>query len=179
MEVHWHKPIKCSHYNDVIMGAIASQITSLTIVYSTVYSDADQRNHQSSASLAFVRGIHRGPVNSPHKWPVTLKCFHLMMSSCFVVRITNWIKIIINVNFNLFVHAVDECNTNVKKSYITTQSGISIWAKPEVIRRKHIVGTNISLEDRIMTFVIISLLTCKWETTQMFKCTLFLIGNSY
>ena len=57
------------------MGAIASQITSLTIVYSTVYSDADQRSHQSSASLAFVWGIHRGPVNSPHKWPVTRKMF--------------------------------------------------------------------------------------------------------
>ena len=57
------------------MGAIASQITSLTIVYSTVYSDADQRKNQSSASLAFVRGIHRGPVNSPHKWPVTRKMF--------------------------------------------------------------------------------------------------------
>ena len=62
-----------SHYCDIIMGAVASQITSLTIVYSTVYSDADQRKHQSSASLAFVRGIHRGPVNSPHKWPVTRK----------------------------------------------------------------------------------------------------------
>ena len=57
------------------MGAIASQITSLTIVYSIVYSDADQRKHQSSAPLAFVRGIHRGPVNSPHKWPVTRKMF--------------------------------------------------------------------------------------------------------
>ena len=57
------------------MGTIASQITSLTIVYSTVYSDADQRKHQSSASLAFVRGIHRGPVNSPLKWPVTRKTF--------------------------------------------------------------------------------------------------------
>ena len=63
------------HYDDVIMNAIASQITSLTIVYSIVYSDADQRKHQSSASLAFVRGIHRGPVNSPHKWPVTRKMF--------------------------------------------------------------------------------------------------------
>ena len=42
------------HYDDVIMSAIASQITSLTIVYSIVYSDADQRKHQSSASLAFV-----------------------------------------------------------------------------------------------------------------------------
>ena len=70
------------HYNDVIMTAIASQITSLTIVYSAVYSDADQRKHQSSASLAFVREIHRGPVNSPYKWPVTRKCFHLMTSSC-------------------------------------------------------------------------------------------------
>ena len=63
------------HYTDVIMGTIASQITSLTIVYSCVYSGADQRKHQSSASLAFVRGIHRGPVNSPHKWPVTRKMF--------------------------------------------------------------------------------------------------------
>ena len=63
------------HYGDVIMVAIASQITSLTSVYSTVYSDADQRKHQSSASLAFVRGIHRRPVNSPHKWPVTRKMF--------------------------------------------------------------------------------------------------------
>ena len=62
-------------FNDVIMDAIASQVTSLMIVYSTVYSDADQRKHQSSASLAFVRGIHRGPVNSPHKWPVTRKMF--------------------------------------------------------------------------------------------------------
>ena len=66
------------HYSDVIMDAIASQITSLTIVYSIDYSDVDQRKHQSSASLAFVRGIHRRPVNSPHKWPVTRKMFHLM-----------------------------------------------------------------------------------------------------
>ena len=51
---------KILHYCDVIMGTIAHQITSLTIVYSTVYSDVDQRKYQSSASLAFVRGIHRG-----------------------------------------------------------------------------------------------------------------------
>ena len=57
------------------MGAIASQITSITIVYSTVYWHADQRKHQSSASLAFVRGIHRGPVTSPHKCPVTRKMY--------------------------------------------------------------------------------------------------------
>ena len=63
------------HYNDVIMSVMASQITSLTIVYPTVYSGADQRKHQSSASLSFVRGIHRWPVNSPHKGPVTRKMF--------------------------------------------------------------------------------------------------------
>ena len=55
------------------MYSIASQITSLTIVYSTIYSGADQRTHKSSASLAFVRGNHRIPVNSPHKRPVTRK----------------------------------------------------------------------------------------------------------
>ena len=63
------------HYNDIIMSAMASQITSFTIVYSTVYSGAYERKHQSSASLAFVRGIHRSPVNSPHKRPVTRKMF--------------------------------------------------------------------------------------------------------
>ena len=55
------------------MCTVASQITSLTIVYSTDDSGADQRKYQSPPSLAFVRGIHRGPVNSPHKGPVTRK----------------------------------------------------------------------------------------------------------
>ena len=64
-----------AHYNGVILGAKASQITSLTIVYSTVYSGADQRIHERSAPLAFVWRINRGPVNSPHKWPVTRKMF--------------------------------------------------------------------------------------------------------
>ena len=73
-EVFCNKPVH-HHYSDVIMGTIASQITSLTSVYSIVYSVADQRKHQSSASLAFVRGIHRCPVNSPHKGPVTRKMF--------------------------------------------------------------------------------------------------------
>ena len=57
------------------MGWMASHITSLAIVYSTVYSGLDQRKRQCSASLAFVRVIHRWPVNSPHKRPVTRKMF--------------------------------------------------------------------------------------------------------
>ena len=68
---HHHK----KHYSGVIMATMASQITSLTIVYSTVYSGADQRKHQNSASLAFVWEIHWWPVNSPHKWPLPRKMF--------------------------------------------------------------------------------------------------------
>ena len=72
----YYIPIECHtnalHHNNVIISSLASQITSITIVYSTVYSDADQKQ-QSSAPLAFLRGIHRRPVNSPHKWPVSRK----------------------------------------------------------------------------------------------------------
>ena len=58
------------------MSAVAPQITSLTTDYPAVYSCAHKKNkHQSSASLAFVRVIHRPPVNSPHKGPVTRKIF--------------------------------------------------------------------------------------------------------
>ena len=76
------------HYNDVIMSVMASQITSLTIVYSTIYSGTDKRKDQSSMSLTFVRGIHRWLVNSPHKWPVTRKMFQfddiIMYYLCFL-----------------------------------------------------------------------------------------------
>ena len=66
---------KLYRYNDVIISTMTSQITSPTIVYSTVYSDAHQRKDQSSTSLAFVQGLHRWPVNSPHEGPVTRKKF--------------------------------------------------------------------------------------------------------
>ena len=69
------------------MGEMASQVTSLTIVYSTVYSGADQRKHQCSASLAVVQGIHRWPVNSLHIGQQLVKCFHLMTSSCNMINI--------------------------------------------------------------------------------------------
>ena len=64
-----HSCYLSAHYSDVIMSTMASQITGVTIVYSTVRSGADQWKHESFASLAFVRGTHRWPVNSPHKWP--------------------------------------------------------------------------------------------------------------
>ena len=77
------------------MSPMASQITSLGIVYSTVYSGSDQRKHQSSASLAFVRRIHRGPVNSPQKWPVTRKMF-----SFDDVIMDTWIEQVQNTHSN-------------------------------------------------------------------------------
>ena len=63
------------HYTDVIMSAMASKITSFKIVYSNVYLDADKRKHQSFTSLAFRGVVHRSPVNSLQKGPVTRKMF--------------------------------------------------------------------------------------------------------
>ena len=75
------------HYSDVIMSAMASQISAVLIVSSTVFSSKDQRKHQSSAWLAFVRGIHRWLVNSFHKGPVMQKMFpfdDVIMSWCIL-----------------------------------------------------------------------------------------------
>ena len=63
------------HYSDVVMNTRASQITGTSIVSPAICSGADQRNHQSSASLAFVRVIHRPLSGSPHQGPVTRKIF--------------------------------------------------------------------------------------------------------
>ena len=70
--IYQHSSVYPRHHIDIIMSVMVSQITSLTIVCSSIYSGADQRKHQSSASLAFEQGIHRWPVNSSHKGPVTL-----------------------------------------------------------------------------------------------------------
>ena len=51
------------HYSDVIMSMMASQITGVSIVFSVVCLSTDHRKHQSSASLAFMRGIHQWSVN--------------------------------------------------------------------------------------------------------------------
>ena len=100
-------PVHLLHYSDVIMSPMASHITSLTIVNSTNYSAADQRKHQSSASLAFVRGIHRWPVNSPSQRPVTWKMFpfddviiiyfHPMSVWPGDVHATNWVYLTLSI----------------------------------------------------------------------------------
>ena len=87
--VWWTIPISKNHgehYSGIILGAMASEITSLTLVYWSIYSGVDHRKHQNSASLVFVWGIHRWPVNSHHKWPATRKMFPfddvIMSKSC-------------------------------------------------------------------------------------------------
>ena len=85
------------HYGDVMMSAMASHITSLTIAYSTVYSGADQRKHESSASLAFLRG------NPRTKGQLHEKCFHLMTTSWILIFISLRSKCMsIELNHNIF-----------------------------------------------------------------------------
>ena len=95
------------HYNDVMMSAMSSQITSLSIVYSTVYSRRRSRKHQSSASLAFVRGIHQWPVNCPHKGPVTRKMFpfdDVIMVYCKLPNLSTWQQVAFSVKMVWYIH---------------------------------------------------------------------------
>ena len=82
---------KKKHYSDIIMSVMASQISDVSIVYWIICSGADQRNHQSSVSVAFMRGIHRWPLNSPHKGPVTRKMFPFgdVTVNCWCLRHAN------------------------------------------------------------------------------------------
>ena len=82
------------HYTDVIKTTMAFQINSLTVVYSTVYSDADQRKHQSYASLAYVWGIHRDRWIPRTKGQLRGKCFHLMTSSCLGLGFWSSVRIL-------------------------------------------------------------------------------------
>ena len=109
----WKRCLISTHHNDITMSTMASQITSLTIVYSIVYSDADYRKYQSSASLAFVRGIQRGPVNSPHKWPVTRKMF---LFDDVIMVLLNTTKFETNTLVHHMVFDYSQCHTHAGKS---------------------------------------------------------------
>ena len=79
------------HQNDVIMSAMASRISSLTIIYWSVYSGVDQRKHQSSASLAFVSEIHRWPVNPPPPPPRHTHIEDQQRGKCFPLMTSSWV----------------------------------------------------------------------------------------
>ena len=137
------------------MGTVASQITSIAIVYSTVYSDADQRKHQSSASLAFVPGIHRGPVNSPHKGPVTRKMFPF--DDVIMHRTLHGIYL----DLSKLVSAV--CPKSLKKN--------SYWiTKNNYISNMYICFTRKSL------VITLFLLTSEWHGNVARECNIKAIG---
>ena len=129
------------HCSDIIMSTIASHITGVLIVYSTFVMvqiiHADQRKHQSSASLGFVKGIHRCPVNSPHKGPVTRKLFpsedviiilfHLLLvvsvdysCRCIGIRLSVLVRcnILNNVTHALTALMTKSQNTNEDHSFL-------------------------------------------------------------
>ena len=118
---YWPLVYRIHHYNDVIMSTMASQITSLTLVYSTVYSDADQRKHHSSTSLAFVRGIHRSPVNSLHKWPVTRKMFP------FEDVIMQWRHMMTLWHGHLFCITAPLCTESISYQWIFSTNSQWFW----------------------------------------------------
>ena len=104
------------------MSTIVSQITSITIVCSTVYPGAKRRKHQSFASLAFVWRTHRWMVNSPHKGPATRKCFHLMTSS--------WTQRLAQNDHGRRGNGLSWINH-------TTVMSLSVWVHDDVIKWEH------------------------------------------
>ena len=109
------------HYDDVVMGAIASHITSLTIVYTTVYWDSDQSKHQSSASLAFVWGIHRGQRASYAEnvsiwWRhhgKLIDCGHTAVSFCIILLLCHCHNCIVLIQSAWWTLFVASCNLDL------------------------------------------------------------------
>ena len=118
-------------YSDVIMSTMASEITSVSIVYSTVCSAADQRKHQISTSLAFVKGIHQSPVNSRTKVQERGNCFHLMTSSykmrtlcvlCFAVVVSR-----VSNGFGNMFHGCFTVRKSICMAWISNYIRNEVW----------------------------------------------------
>ena len=123
------------------MSTIASLITSLTIVYSTLYSDADRRKHQSPASPAFMRGIHRWPVHSPHKRPVTRKMFpfdDVIME--IRLRYTPQVFVCNILCTYIFQHHLPDTCAGKKEYCPVDTKAYTIWWRNTAIRRKNVFG---------------------------------------
>ena len=116
---------------------MASHVTSLTIVYSTVYSGADQRKFQSSTSLAVVRVIRRLLVNSPHKGPVTRKMFPFEDVIMWKVTFSFQFYPEFNTEYmNVSLKAVRPCDIHVKTEsalfYIIDHRGL-LDTEPSIV----------------------------------------------
>ena len=127
------------HYTDVIMSAIASQIAILTSVYSTVYSCADHRKHQSSASLAFVGEIYQGPVNSPHKGPVTRKMFPFddVIMQCATPMLWGP-RLHISILELKLIHVSKRESRSTGLAYVSKISINDIWETPVIVWKFHL-----------------------------------------
>ena len=114
-----HVTYVACHYAGVIMSSMASQITSVSMVCPTVCSGADQRKHQSSAPLAFVGRIHRSPVNSHQKRPVTRKMcpFDDVIMLYHQVFVSQFIKI----------HFQEDKTVYFTLSHVYKWPGDSVW----------------------------------------------------
>ena len=137
------------------MGAMASQITSLTIVYSIVYSSVDQRKHQSSASLAFVRRIHRWPVNSLHKWPVTREMFPF----------DDVIMVIFRVPRDIIVHL------NIVSSFIENKYEV-INVGRTFLKGSHSIRAGLATEDfwQSSYYICSELVVIWWLNECLYQC---------
>ena len=116
------------------MRAMASRITSLTILYSSVCSGADKRKHQGYASLAFVRGIHRWPGNTPHKCPVTWNMFSfddvIMSWGLFASHFYKYVDhhiIIFWRNIKVYIHLPTKIASLAQDKYLCVLHSRSIY----------------------------------------------------
>ena len=125
------------------MSMMASRITSLTIVYSSIYPGADQRKHQSSASLAFVRGIHQWPVNFLRKWPVSQKMFPF--DDIIMIKFISNIAFSTNV-YLLALNYAEQCYSKSVKNFdklCTASSGLILGLCPANERRRYYEVTSL------------------------------------
>ena len=138
------------------MSAMASQITSFTFVYSTVYSGADQRKNQSSASLAFVGGIHRWLVNSPHKGKVMRKMFP------FDDGIMDKAMLSLFVNCSTLVHRFK--TSSLLYSFTSLKTGDAYMRGPgQHLSGRDLIGTNSSPRLCWLTWIVFSNLKNKFQ----------------
>ena len=110
------------------MGAMAFHMTSLTIVYSTVYSCADHRTPKLRVSGLCV-DIHQWPMNSPHKWPVTRKiipCDDVILLQWFLLNDKCAVTLLISMFGNhfpllhgIFLWSYDAPRCPLTKQYLT------------------------------------------------------------
>ena len=148
------------HYNDVTMGTIASQITSLTIIYSIVYSDAVQRN-----------------IKAPRHWPLCGefsgdrwiprtngqlrgKCFHLMTSSWNILGVSGlmwatyiFFKVTSQYNHELWlilgVHSTTHALRIATKEHLTRYFHL-VWSAVLWITLVRLTHTNHSINTRVV-----------------------------